>query len=517
MIRLFENDIFNYLGLVAIGSGFLWCVLRLALRGVRHDIARASILASVIISIFAPLATVAVYPAPTAASQMVVADMAEYMMVDATQEVPADYTNILYIIYSVVMAGFFARIGWNIRGLRKFGRSRGSRMVLSDSVDRPFSFLNTIYINPTDANDAMIVSHARAHVRLRHSWDSLFMEVVRALFWANPFIYLLRRDLREVHEFQADEAVTLEGCDREVYKTLIFSRMLGTSPEIAGGLAYILTKKRIIMISQTHTRGWKRTLLLLPAVAALIATVTFTTKTAIAQEAPLAQKPTVVTPYNDISIKNHKILLNGKPYAGKIEDLDPDNIKLITIDNNQITISTKDTVNVTIRQYFKVKGTPSKHNLEGDPTIFVDGEEFMGNLSDISPATISSVNVDKKSNTITILTKPNSSATTVAAPIVLAETMATFQGQDGSSAFSDWISSRVKFPVGQNIEGQITASYVIDETGKLTNAKIVRGVDKDLDQKILDLINSAPADWTPAKSGGKPVSMMFILPLNFSK
>ena len=79
-----------------------------------------------------------------------------------------------------------------------------------------FTFFNRIYINElgTKPQDiAQIVAHETHHARLRHSWDILLSSVLRILFWWNPFVWLWERSLREVHEFQADDAVLNNGFD----------------------------------------------------------------------------------------------------------------------------------------------------------------------------------------------------------------------------------------------------------------------------------------------------------------
>ena len=102
-----------------------------------------------------------------------------------------------------------------------------------------FTFFNRIYINElgTKPQDiAQIVAHETHHARLRHSWDILLSSVLRILFWWNPFVWLWERSLREVHEFQADDAVLNNGFDSEQYIALILGGLTVIRPEFVSGV-----------------------------------------------------------------------------------------------------------------------------------------------------------------------------------------------------------------------------------------------------------------------------------------
>ena len=136
------------------------------------------------------------------------------------------------------------------------------------------AFFNRIYINElgTKPQDiAQIVAHETHHARLRHSWDILLSSVLRILFWWNPFVWLWERSLREVHEFQADDAVLNNGFDSEQYIALILGGLTVIRPEFVSGFCYSLIKKRLIMIARNKQkrRSKFRILLALPLTALL--------------------------------------------------------------------------------------------------------------------------------------------------------------------------------------------------------------------------------------------------------
>jgi len=86
-----------------------------------------------------------------------------------------------------------------------------------------FSFLNTVYLNPSDAESDAIISHELAHIRRKHSLDILFFQILKITFWFNPFIYLLEKNLKEFHEFEADESALQTVNNRHFYAESLLS------------------------------------------------------------------------------------------------------------------------------------------------------------------------------------------------------------------------------------------------------------------------------------------------------
>ncbi|MEG1037394.1 MAG: energy transducer TonB [Mucinivorans sp.] len=97
-----------------------------------------------------------------------------------------------------------------------------------------------------------------------------------------------------------------------------------------------------------------------------------------------------------------------------------------------------------------------------------------------------------------------------------AEEMPKFQGK-GLEAFRVWVLNNTQYPqmaLENNIQGKVTVSFVVERDGKLSNVKVIRGVDRELDQAAIKTISSSPK-WTPAKNHGKPVRLNYIMPVDF--
>lgn len=96
---------------------------------------------------------------------------------------------------------------------------------------------------------------------------------------------------------------------------------------------------------------------------------------------------------------------------------------------------------------------------------------------------------------------------------VVVEDMPSFPGGNVSA----WISKNIKYPKGalsRNVEGKVYVQFIIEKDGTVTNVRIVRSVDAELDQEAVRVVSSMPR-WTPGKQRGKPVRVSFTLPIDF--
>ncbi|MFR7965210.1 MAG: M56 family metallopeptidase [Alistipes finegoldii] len=91
----------------------------------------------------------------------------------------------------------------------------------------PFSWYRYIVLSEKDLaeNGDAIVLHEKAHLRLRHSVDLLLTDLAGCLQWFNPAMWLLRRELRAIHEYEADEAVLDSGVDAKHYQLLLIRKL----------------------------------------------------------------------------------------------------------------------------------------------------------------------------------------------------------------------------------------------------------------------------------------------------
>ncbi|GEM_PF-2405815 len=156
------------------------------------------------------------------------------------------------------------------------------RIYSLQAPDLAFSLFNRIYLSTANRDETtlqQIVAHETAHIHFHHSQDIALICVLQTLFWWNPFVWLWRRSLREVHEFQADDFVLNNGSDAQQYITLMLNLngLKVKYPEFANGFCNSLTKKRLTMITQNRSK-WARYRVLwsLPLIGALMLCFSFT-------------------------------------------------------------------------------------------------------------------------------------------------------------------------------------------------------------------------------------------------
>ena len=142
-------------------------------------------------------------------------------------------------------------------------KAEGYRLLVIGKEVAAFSFGRTVIISQKDYSEHRqpILTHEQAHIQLNHFFDLLLLEIVRIFHWFNPFVYWLIRDMKEIHEFQADDFTLNKGIDATQYQLLIIQK--GVGPQrfaLANSFNYCQIKKRIVMMNKQKTRkawNWK--------------------------------------------------------------------------------------------------------------------------------------------------------------------------------------------------------------------------------------------------------------------
>jgi len=151
------------------------------------------------------------------------------------QDTPVDWITPLHIIYVVVALLMAVRLSMSflrIHRLYKNGErtklENHTRIITSDDQP-PFSFLSYYFISQSDhnhfSNQSLIWQHEKVHIKQRHSWDILLVEVIKVLFWFSPLIYFYKHAMRDVHEFHADQTVAANA-DLKSYRELLIRQAM---------------------------------------------------------------------------------------------------------------------------------------------------------------------------------------------------------------------------------------------------------------------------------------------------
>lgn len=159
-------------------------------------------------------------------------------------------------------------------------------VLIADPIS-PFSWGRYIFLSGDDYRNhpEEILTHEKMHLRYNHSADLLYMEMIILLQWCNPAVWLLKRELRDIHEYQADKGVLNQGIDATKYQLLLVKKAVGSSLyTLANSFNHSKIKKRITMMLKKKSNNWARLKLALLVPAGLAALSAF------------ARTETVVTP-----------------------------------------------------------------------------------------------------------------------------------------------------------------------------------------------------------------------------
>ena len=354
-----------------------------------------------------------------------------------------------------------------------------------------FSFFRYA-IFPNENVDPDIMRHEMSHIAHHHSWDILFAEVMMILQWFNPFIYLYKKELQSLHEYQADRDVVATGVDKKNYMMLILQQC--TAVDFSGmsnNFSLILTKKRIKMITRNEkAKGlWWRLLATLPVLAILMIANTKVT----AQEKQVNPNPPVDTDTYQIVMYeyddedripvNDTVLMNDDGSYTEIKrepDVDPETGKMRT----KVSFATYDKDGNPAPGGFHIKSEPG----EGDDVVYR-----------ITPQQGFRFPAEPDNDSI----------------YQIVEQMPKFPG--GESALMEYVSKNVAYPEEakeKEIQGRVFIGFVVEKDGSIGEVKVLRGIGGGCDEEAVRVIKGMPK-WKPGMQKGKPVRVSYQIPINF--
>lgn len=209
----------------------------------------------------------------------------------------------LYGAVALLSLGLLGVRMLRIRRLRRRAHlTPGDGYTLAEhpAIASPFSFLRTVFMSPacTGLRREMILCHERSHVRHAHTAERIVLEVVRCLYWINPFVWIAGRWLEEVQEWEADADVLKAGYDLTAYRIVIFRQLFGYNPDMTCGLNHSFTKNRFLMMTrfEMHRHALWRLGAAIPVVAGMMMLCSFTVRTAEPPVAEPAEVPTAGAP-----------------------------------------------------------------------------------------------------------------------------------------------------------------------------------------------------------------------------
>ena len=366
----------------------------------------------------------------------------------------------------------------------------------------PFSWMGYIVISRKDLeeNGREILIHELAHIHNRHSWDLLVADVCIFFQWFNPASWLLKQELQNIHEFEADETVIKEGVDAKQYQLLLIKKAVGTRLySMANSFNHSSLKKRITMMLKEKSSPWARLKYLYVLPLAAIAITAFA-------------RPEVSTELDEISaVKVNDLTAIVKAEEVKsAEILSEDGIKVKGRVLDEEYGSGIIGANVLIKG--STIGTVTDE--EGRFELPVEA----GNVLQISFAGYKTVEVkvaadEKEQDIVIVMSGEKTSAG--GQVFQIAEEMPSFPG--GIDECMRYIARHVKYPaisIENGAQGIVSVRFIIEKDGSISNPKIAQGVDEYLDKEAMRVIMSMPK-WKPGKQRGVAVRTQFTLPVKF--
>ena len=273
------TDFLIYDAKVAVLIAIFYMFYRLMLaRETFHRVNRLTLLLTAAASFVLPLCVITLHETVTveAVPKVLVGDVQMEVAADAGPEWWQVLLPAIFIIGIVATLGHtlmsMFRILMLIKRSEKHTQPDGITIcVTSNDQIQPFSWMHYIVMNRRDYEDCnpAILAHERGHIRLRHSWDLLLVDTLTALQWFNPAMWMLRQDLRAIHEYEADGAVLSQGINARQYQYLLISKAAGIGGySLANGISHSTLKNRINMM--LHKKSERRSLLKLLALIPIV-------------------------------------------------------------------------------------------------------------------------------------------------------------------------------------------------------------------------------------------------------
>ena len=358
-----------------------------------HRFNRIVVLGAMVLSFVLPLCVITVYRELPVLPEL---PAEEVVTTVAAEPLPAPFPW-EKLAGGVFLAGAAATLlgtCWSLFGVvrlvRRGRRERledGSVLVRTDRAVTPFSWGRYIVMSGKDLaeNGDAILLHERAHLRLRHSLDLIVTDIAGCLQWFNPAMWLLRRELRAIHEYEADEAVLESGVDARDYQLLLIRKAAGGRwYSVANSFNHSKLKNRITMMLRKRSSRWAgaRVLLLLPLMGAALGAFAETAYV-FPEDKVTKEKPGIrIRGVKSSSGKEPLVLVDGRETV--LDSIKTEQIKTITVlkDSTVVAVYGEKGRNGVILVEMKKDTEPASMYLEVKKAKVVSGKSGTVIVSD---------------------------------------------------------------------------------------------------------------------------------------
>jgi biopolymer transport protein ExbD len=401
------------------------------------------------------------------------------------RQVTIDWFQLLQMIY---LSGLFIALLASLSGFlnililfRKVPviSKGGFRLLIAPNDIPAFSLGKYLFISKSDfeTNGEAILTHEQAHVRHGHFYDLLLLELVKIIYWFNPAIYWLIRDLKAIHEFQADDNTLNNGIDATKYQLLIIQKCVGHQKfALANSFNHCQIKNRIVMMNkQKSKKAWRWMAAAFIPMLALLLMAFGRAGENVPEKVNVPEKiiaPPEIVPENqkDQSSRLIEIRKDGNYIDNKLCSLDE-----IVKKGQAWGNASNDWIHLRIDQSI--------------PYSRIDEIREQLETAKVYHVTQSIVNSDE-----------------IIYPAGDVTELAKFtQGK-----WDDWMKNQLKFINEVKPKDRvyiITYSFVIDKNGKVRDGHVIKGCDNPEMNAAYEKILTQIPDWEPAMRGSAKVSV----------
>ena len=483
------------------------------------------------------------------------------------QEVIMQFAKIIYWSGMLLLtARFFVQLGSIIRLHFQCSKSniQGVRVHLLKKETGPFSFFHWIFIHPqshTESEISEIITHEETHARQYHSVDVLFSEIMCIFCWFNPFIWLMKREVRGNLEYMADHRVLETGHDSKSYQY----HLLGlahhkAAANLSNSFNVLPLKNRIKMMNKRRTKEIGRTkyLMLLPlaAILMIVSNIEMVARTTekFAKEITLPQgtKGKEITETQIKSVPDSvvfQVVEEMPDFPGGMKalmDYLSKNVKY-PVEAHAIGAQGRVIVSFTVKKDGSIADTkversvnpyldkeamrviaampkwqPGKQRGEAVNVRFTVPVAFR--LSDPEPPKAEEIKQSDLDEVVVVGYEPQEDSTPGAVGVkgenadqvfTVVETMPKFPG--GQGGLMHYLAKSIKYPViaqKNKEQGRVIIQMIIGVNGNLSNVKVLRSVSPSLDAEAIRVVGNMPK-WEPGIQKGQAVPVKYTLPITF--
>ena len=457
--------------------------------------------------------------------------------VTATIEIPGILTicYYLYIIGVVVLSLRFLVQLLSILRMRWIGKTttlNGQPIISLPCYVSPFSFFQWIFIHlPMLDKESQheILMHEQTHAKQWHSVDVIISEIINIVCWFNPFMWLLKSEIRLNLEYLADNKVVETSINRKQYQYhLLGLTHISKQTGLYNNFNVSHLKRRIIMMNKKRTRtaGRIKYALFAPLAAALLLVSNIEAVARTVEKVMDASEATNTVPQDKPKEDQIFQICEVPPqYPGGVGEC----MKFLgsNIKYPAEAVAKKLEGRVIVQMIIEKDGsiTNTKVVRSVNPLLDQEAMRVIGMMPKWNPGkqrgqavrvqytlpVMFSLNGEideKQEHQVKMMPDENGIYNIVEEP-------ASFPG--GMANCLKFLSENMKYPEDckkEGIQGRVIAQFLIDKDGSIKDVKIVRGVHPSLDKESIRVIESMPR-WTPGKVKGEPVKCQYTLPIAF--